>query len=203
MSEGPPADFQFKFIVLGDAAVGKSCIILRFTDNCFSPTHDSTVGVTFSSHRMHIGGSDIQFQVWDTAGQEIYRSITRSYYRDSDCAILVCDVTNSDSFLALKSWIHDVTALAPPRCKIVIAANKVDLVRQISHEELQKFADEVDTPLFETSALTGLNIAALFEEAAMLAFTAAMTAPEPRPDTAEEGTESQLLPRPVGRNGCC
>jgi Ras-related protein Rab-2A len=196
-------DFQFKFILIGDTSVGKSCIIARFRDDCFNATHTATIGVTFSSHRMHIGGSDIQFQVWDTAGQEIYRSITRSYYRESDCALLVCDLTNRDSFDSLKSWVSDVKGLAPTRCKIVLAGNKVDLDRDVSHDDLQKFAEEIDVPFFETSALTGVNVNALFEEAAMLAFTSAVTETEVRPRGAEEAAERRNLPPPAEQGSCC
>jgi Ras-related protein Rab-2A len=203
MTDPMEPDFAFKFILLGDTSVGKSCIIMRFRDSCFTTTHNSTVGVTFSSHRMLIGGCDLQFQVWDTAGQEIYRSITRSYYRESDCAILVCDLTNPESFAALTGWVHDIRTLAPEKCKIVISGNKVDLPRQVSHEDLVKFAEQIGVPVFETSALTGVNVQALFEEAAMLAYTSAIQARELRTDTTEEGTESRVTAVASRREHCC
>jgi Ras-related protein Rab-2A len=161
----------FKFIMVGDTAVGKSCIISRFRDRRYTTTHDATIGVNFTNQTMHIGTTEVKLQLWDTAGQEIYRLITRSYYRDSHCAIVVCDLTKPDTFRSLSNWIEDVRTLAPQHCKVVIVGNKIDLERQVTTEELSNFARTVDCPVFETSAKTGENVHAMFEECAMLVYT--------------------------------
>jgi small GTP-binding protein len=163
--------YTFKFIILGDSAVGKSCIISRFCDGQFSSSHDATIGVSFSSQTMHIGTAELKLQLWDTAGQEIYRSITRSYYRDSHCAILVCDLTKHDTFTSLSGWVKDVQTLAPPNCKIVLVGNKADLDREVPVESLKALAEQIGCPFFETSARTGHNINPLFEECSMLVYT--------------------------------
>jgi Ras-related protein Rab-2A len=168
------ADFAFKFVLVGDSSVGKTSILARFRDDSFPAHHHVTVGVTFSTHRLHMGSTALQCQIWDTAGQEIYRSITRTYYRDTDCAIVVCDLGNRATFESISDWVGIIRNVAPPRCKIVIVGNKADLDREVSREDFQSFAQSVDLPCFETSALKGDNILRLFEECAMLVYTANM-----------------------------
>jgi Ras-related protein Rab-2A len=163
--------FTFKFIMVGDTAVGKSCIISRFRSNHFTTLHDVTVGVTFTNQTINIGTAEVKLQLWDTAGQEIYRSITRAYYRDSDCAIVVCDLTKPATFRSMSAWVRDVRTLAPERCKIVVVGNKLDLERSVTSDELRAFAEQFQCPVFETSAKTGENVRVLFEECAMLVFT--------------------------------
>jgi Ras-related protein Rab-2A len=165
------SSYTFKFIILGDTAVGKSCILSRFRGDHFSADHDVTVGVTFTTQIMHIGTAELKIQLWDTAGQEIYRAITRNYYRESHCAIIVCDLTNSRSFESMAQWVKDVQALAPSYCKIVLVGNKVDLPRAVSAAELDAFAVSNGYPVFEISAATGVNVRALFEECAMAVYT--------------------------------
>jgi Ras-related protein Rab-2A len=169
-SDHESSRFTFKFIFVGDTAVGKSCIISRFRDNHFTTQHDVTVGVTFTNQTMHIGTAEVKLQLWDTAGQEIYRSITRAYYRDSDCAIVVCDLTKPETFRSMSAWIKDVRTLAPDRCKIVLVGNKIDLERRVTTDELKGLAERVDCLVFETSAKTGENVRVLLEECAMLVF---------------------------------
>ena len=163
----------FKFIVLGETGVGKSCMVTRFKDDTFQELHRPTVGVSFQNVMMNVDSTEIKLQIWDTAGQEIYRSITRSYYRESKCAIIVYDVTKPETFETIPSWIDDVKKNAPEECEIVLVGNKIDLAteRAISSDELRVFAEKVNFPYFETSALTGENIRSMFEECAMLVYT--------------------------------
>jgi Ras-related protein Rab-2A len=158
----------FKFVIVGDPGVGKSCLVSRFHANHFNANHDITVGVTFSTERMQINNMQFKVQLWDTAGQELYRSMTKNYFREADCAIVVCDLSNQNALESLNDWIGDVRADAPSRCKIVIAGNKSDLDRQITADQLKDFSEEKGCPMFETSARTGENVQELFEEAAML-----------------------------------
>lgn len=157
---------SFKFIIVGNSAVGKSCLLLRFDEDRFQPIHDVTVGVTFSIKMVSINGHDVKVQIWDTAGQEIFRSITRSYYRDSVCAIIVYDITDTNSFEKVEEWIKDVRSLAPPDCLIVLFGNKVDLEQQraVETKQGQELADKNDMLFFETSALVGTNVQEAFNE---------------------------------------
>jgi Ras-related protein Rab-2A len=204
MADGADAShFTFKFIILGDTSVGKSCIISRYRDNQFTTTHDVTIGVTFTNQRVNIGTAELKLQLWDTAGQEIYRSITRSYYRDSDCAIIVCDLTKAESFAVMPDWVEDVRSLAPERCQIVIVGSKLDLAggRQVSTDKLRKFAGKINCPFFETSAKTGENITALFDECAMLAYTeASMSLDAARRD---RDTLALWVPSERPKRRCC
>ncbi|KAK8882781.1 hypothetical protein M9Y10_045422 [Tritrichomonas musculus] len=158
--------FNFKFIIVGNSAVGKSCLLLRFDEDRFQPIHDVTVGVTFSIKTLQIDGKDIKVQIWDTAGQEIFRSITRSYYRDSACAIIVYDITDRTSFEKLGDWVRDVRNLAPPDCQLVLVGNKLDLAAQrvVSTNEGADFADEQGLLFFEASAASGENVQKLFQQ---------------------------------------
>lgn len=141
-------------------------MLLRFDEDRFQPIHDVTVGVTFSIKMVRIDGQDVKVQIWDTAGQEIFRSITRSYYRDSACAIIVYDITDVASFQKIEDWIRDVRNLAPPDCTLVLMGNKLDLAAQraVKTEEGQALADKHGLLFFETSAATGENVQTAFHE---------------------------------------
>jgi Ras-related protein Rab-2A len=194
----------FKFIILGDTSVGKSCILSRFRGDHFSSNHDVTVGVTFVTQIMHIGTTELKIQLWDTAGQEIYRSITRSYYRDSHCAIIVCDLTNKSTFESMGQWVKDVQTLAPDYCKIALVGNKVDLPREVSAADLDSFAVAHGCPVFETSAATGVNVRALFEECAMAVFSARNWENDPANSRSEAIVESlRPLKEDLPAQRCC
>ena len=162
--------YIFKFIIVGNSAVGKSCLLLRFDEDRFQPIHDVTVGVTFSIKMVQIDGQDVKVQIWDTAGQEIFRSITRSYYRDSACAIIVYDITDRTSFEKVEDWIRDVRNLAPPECVLVLFGNKLDLAaqRDVSTEEGQDLADKHGLIFLETSAKNNMNIENTFTDLSRL-----------------------------------
>ena len=104
-SSAVPGQFLFKYIVIGDSGVGKSCLLLQFTDKRFEVTHDLTIGVEFGTRVCDVDGQSIKFQIWDTAGQESFRSITRAYYRGACGALLVFDVTRKETFEHVASWL--------------------------------------------------------------------------------------------------
>jgi len=165
--------YIFKFIIVGNSAVGKSCMLLRFDEDRFQPIHDVTVGVTFSIKMVRIEGQDVKVQIWDTAGQEIFRSITRSYYRDSACAIIVYDITDQSSFAKVEDWIRDVRNLAPSDCLLALVGNKLDLAAQraVQTSDGQELADKHGLIFFETSAATGQNVQELFNECVTAVYT--------------------------------
>lgn len=116
-----------RYIIIGDTGVGKSCLLLQFTDKRFQPVHDLTIGVEFGARLVNIDGKQIKLQIWDTAGQESFRSITRSYYRGAAGALLVYDITRRETFDHLASWLEDARQHANPNMTIMLIGNKADL----------------------------------------------------------------------------
>lgn len=152
--------YLFKYIIIGDTGVGKSCLLLQFTDKRFQPVHDLTIGVEFGARMINIDSKQIKLQIWDTAGQESFRSITRSYYRGAAGALLVYDITRRDTFSHLASWLEDARQHANPSMTIMLIGNKSDLShkREVSTEEGERFAAEHGLIFLETSARTDTNV---------------------------------------------
>ena len=137
--------YTLKFIIVGDSAVGKSCHLLRFTDGRFKAAHDLTIGVEFGSRLVPVDNNvNVKLQVWDTAGQESFRSITRSYYRGSICCLLAYDITRRSSFQNCVKWLEDIQQHSYSKIIIVLVGNKSDMVdkRQVSYEEGRAFAQQ-------------------------------------------------------------
>ncbi|XP_057947886.1 ras-related protein RABB1b isoform X2 [Malania oleifera] len=153
-------DYLFKYIIIGDTGVGKSCLLLQFTDKRFQPVHDLTIGVEFGARMVTIEGRPIKLQIWDTAGQESFRSITRSYYRGAAGALLVYDITRRETFNHLASWLEDARQHANPNMTIMLIGNKCDLAhrRAVSKEEGEQFAKENGLLFLEASARTAQNV---------------------------------------------
>eukprot|EP00931_Biecheleriopsis_adriatica_P005399 TRINITY_DN106920_c0_g1_i1.p1 TRINITY_DN106920_c0_g1~~TRINITY_DN106920_c0_g1_i1.p1 ORF type:complete len:253 (-),score=25.81 TRINITY_DN106920_c0_g1_i1:53-811(-) len=149
--------YLFKFIIIGDEAVGKTCLLLQFTDKRYRTTHQVTVGVEFGSRTVDIAGTQIKLQCWDTAGQDRFRSIIRSYYRGAAGALLVYDITRRDSFEHVLQWLQEARANADPDLIITLVGNKCDKVqeRQVSYEEGHAFAHRYGLYFLETSAVSG------------------------------------------------
>lgn len=125
-------NYVFKFILIGDSGVGKSCLLLQFTDKRFKNDHDLTIGVEFGSKVVSLGSENVKLQIWDTvpltqAGQESFRSITRSYYRSAVSALLVFDLTKRDSFESLGEWLAETKSNANPTLSVTLVGNKADL----------------------------------------------------------------------------
>jgi len=157
-------DYLFKFIIIGDAACGKSCLLYRFIDDKFKKESTHTIGVEFSSRTVQLGEKRIKLQLWDTAGQERFRSVTRSYYRGAAGVILVYDITNRDSFLNMSQWLTDARALASPHLVAVLVGNKSDREedREVEWAEASKWAAQNDVHFLEASSLSGDNVEAPF-----------------------------------------
>uniref|UniRef100_A0A9L0K719 RAB2A, member RAS onco family n=1 Tax=Equus asinus TaxID=9793 RepID=A0A9L0K719_EQUAS len=122
--------YLFKYIIIGDTGVGKSCLLLQFTDKRFQPVHDLTIGVEFGARMITIDGKQIKLQIWDTAGQESFRSITRSYYRGAAGALLVYDITRRDTFNHLTTWLEDARQHSNSNMVIMLIGNKRRLLIQ-------------------------------------------------------------------------
>lgn len=156
--------YLFKYIIIGDTGVGKSCLLLQFTDKRFQPVHDLTIGVEFGARMIKIEDKNIKLQIWDTAGQESFRSITRSYYRGAAGALLVYDITRRETFNHLSRWLEEARANGNPDMVIMLIGNKSDMEsrRQVSYTEGEKFAAEHGLVFMETSAKTADNVEAAF-----------------------------------------
>ncbi|KAI0983472.1 hypothetical protein GJ496_008175 [Pomphorhynchus laevis] len=155
--------YLFKYIIIGDTGVGKSCLLLQFTDKRFQPVHDLTIGVEFGARMITIDNKPIKLQIWDTAGQESFRSITRSYYRGAAGALLVYDITRRPTFDHLLTWLEDARQYNPGMV-IMLIGNKSDLDarREVRRDEGEAFAREHDLIFLETSAKTASNVEEAF-----------------------------------------
>jgi small GTP-binding protein len=160
--------FLFKYIIIGDSFVGKSKILLRYTNNTYNENFVITIGAEFGAKTIIIDEQEIRIQIWDTAGMENFKSITRSYYKNSICALIVYDISNKDSFKNVLNWIEDCKVFSPKNILLVLIGNKSDLndKRQVSIEEGKKVADENNMIFFETSAKDNVNINEVFLKSA-------------------------------------
>jgi len=160
--------YLFKYIIIGDTGVGKSCLLLQFTDKRFQPVHDLTIGVEFGARLIPIDGRQVKLQIWDTAGQESFRSITRSYYRGAAGALLVYDITRRETFVQLEKWLTEARENASQNMVIMLIGNKLDLEhkRVVKREEGMEFARKNKLIFLETSAKTAENVEKAFVQTA-------------------------------------
>jgi len=160
--------YLFKYIIIGDTGVGKSCLLLQFTDSRFQPVHDLTIGVEFGARMIEVANEPVKLQIWDTAGQESFRSITRSYYRGAAGALLVYDITRRETFSHLTRWLEEARQNSHSSMVIMLIGNKSDLDhrRQVSEEEGAAFAQENGLIFMETSAKSAANVEEAFIQTA-------------------------------------
>ena len=155
-----------KVVLIGDSSVGKSCVLLQFIDRRFQPVYDLTIGVEFGSRVVTTPDkTPVRLKVWDTAGQEVFRSMTRSYYRGASVVILMYDVTRRDTLIRIVQWLQEIAGVVHPCCVLALVGNKLDLhqQRQVSTEEGQQFARKHGISLFfETSAKLDIGIDPMF-----------------------------------------
>ena len=164
-------DFSFKLIVIGDSGVGKSCLTNRITTNLFEDGYSSTVGFEFVSFNVKINGKVIKLQIWDTCGQELYRSLITNFYRNASLAIIVYAINSKESFEDIEMWLRELRTQSNPDTKIFLIGNKIDLEneRKITKEQGENFAKINKLNLFiESSAKTGFNAKKVFLKAAKI-----------------------------------
>ena len=166
-------DLSFKLIVIGDSGVGKSCLAIKATKDTFDTLYSPTIGFEFMTFFIKVEEVNIKLQIWDTCGQEVYRSLINSFYHNSSLAFLVYAINDKISFNNLESWLNEIRTTSNPDVNIFIIGNKVDLEneRVIPKDVGQGFADTHDAKLFiETSAKTGFNAQNILIEAAKLLY---------------------------------
>lgn len=146
--------YLFKYIVIGDTSVGKSCLLLQFLEKKFKFDHDTTIGVEFGSKIINVKDKQIKLQIWDTAGQERFRTITSSFYRGSNGIIMVYDVSNQESFDNIMKWLNEINKYATDDVVKLLVGNKCDLEsqREVSYKTGKALANELNVPFIETSA---------------------------------------------------
>lgn len=160
-------DLSFKIIVVGDSGVGKSCLTMKGTKNHYEESYSPTVGFEFFTFNIRINDKNIKLQIWDTAGQDRFRAITKNYYKGANGIILIYDVTNMQTYENVKNWISQIKEEASPNVIIYLVGNKIDVPdeqRLIKAEDGQKIADEFNLPFKEASAKDGTNVNEIFQE---------------------------------------
>ena len=160
------SNYVFKILLLGDTTVGKTCFLMRFTENTFQEIHMSTIGLDYRFKKMPVDeGKEATVQIWDTAGQDRFRAITKNYYKGAHGIILIYDVTNQKTFENVRNWVTQIRENASEKAIIYIVGNKIDDKQNkvVTKEDGEKMAKEFDLKFFEASAKEDINIAPTFE----------------------------------------
>ena len=163
----------YKIIIIGDQNVGKTSILSRFIDNKYESQYQCTLSLENKNKNLRLDENNIaQLQIWDTAGEERFRSVTRQFFHDSHGALIVYSIDDRNSFEKVNTWINDLKNNAPEDCVIMIVGNKSDLSfnRKIESDEAEKFAKENSCLFYEVSAKNGSNVAIVFEQLAFKIF---------------------------------
>ena len=161
-----PSEYNhiIKLLLIGDSGVGKSCLLLRFADDSFTPQFITTIGIDFKIRTVQIDGVRVKLQIWDTAGQERFKTITTAYYRGAAGIMLVYDVTDHSSFDNIRNWMHNIEQYATDSVHKVLVGNKCDMLdyKVIVSSEGQLLAKRYGIRFFETSAKSGQNVEEAF-----------------------------------------
>jgi small GTP-binding protein len=160
--------FQYKLVLLGESAVGKSSLVLRFVKGQFFEYQESTIGAAFLTQSVSLDDCTVKFEIWDTAGQERYHSLAPMYYRGAAAAVVVYDITSKQSFIRAQNWVKELQQQGTSKIVIALAGNKSDLAaqREVRPEEAQAYAEDNQIHFLETSAKTDHNVNELFLEIA-------------------------------------
>ncbi|KAK3597304.1 hypothetical protein CHS0354_010935 [Potamilus streckersoni] len=157
-------NYSFKVVLLGEGCVGKTSVVLRYVENKFNDKHLTTLQASFLNKRLNIGGKRVNLAIWDTAGQERFHALGPIYYRDSNGAILVYDITDEDSFQKVKNWVKELRKMLGSDICLCIAGNKIDLEkeRHVSVDEAESYAASVGAKHFHVSAKLNKGIEEMF-----------------------------------------
>ena len=160
-------EFMYKILLLGDSSVGKTCILTRYSENTFQEDHLATIGLDFKQKIVNLdNGKTVKVQIWDTAGQDRFKSITKNYYKGAHGIILIYDVTTRKTFDNVRKWIDTIKEEVSDKVNVILVGNKIDNNdnRKVTTEEGQEIANEYKLPFYETSAKTGDNINKAFND---------------------------------------
>jgi len=205
-ADGGSYDYLIKLLLIGDSGVGKSCLLLRFCEDSFTPSFITTIGIDFKIRTVEIDGKKIKLQIWDTAGQERFRTITTAYYRGAMGILLVYDVTDEKSFMSIRNWIANVDQFAQESVNRILIGNKCDMTTKkvIDYAAGKTLADEFGIRFLETSAKNSTNVDEAFISLARdikkRAIDTATVAPKPQASSNVTVTDE---PPPEHSKGCC
>ncbi len=198
-------DYLVKCLVIGDSGTGKSSLMMRFTDDVFNTGYISTIGVDFKIKTMDFRDKTIKFQIWDTAGQDRFRTITASYYRGSNAVLLCYDITDKNTFRNIHKWLEEVKKFTVGNPLLILCGTKVDLEekRIVSYEEAEEYAKANNMHFFESSAKINSNIKEIFELIAKNKITMLCT----MIDTFDKSNRKNINLQPSNKNenniSCC
>lgn len=192
-----------KLVLLGEAAVGKSSLVVRFVNDEFQENKEPTIGAAFITQKCHLQNRTVKFEIWDTAGQERFASLAPMYYRNAQAAVVVYDVTKPASFIRARHWVNELKSQGSPNIVISLVGNKLDLTgeaegepkppvgeeeesgRKVAFEDGQKLADDEGLLFYEASAKSGFNVRKIF-----LAIANKIPVEQPRSATGRIGADS-------------
>ena len=156
-----PFDVMFKGIMIGNSGSGKSCLLAKFCNGSFNDYNPSTIGIDFACKHINVGDKNVKIQLWDTSGQERFRSITTSYFRGAEFCLILFDLHDRESFEATKYW-YDVFSKNNSEAKVVLVGTKKDLDCEIDRQEIRNYAKEFNCLYAEASSKTGEGVECLF-----------------------------------------
>jgi len=203
-------DLQIKLMMIGDQAVGKTALLVRYADDDFNEVLLPTIGIDFKIKTIDLKGKRVKLQIWDTAGQERFRTITQAYYRGAMGILLIYSVTDTKSWSNVRNWVRNIESNAPQTVNKILVGNKCDLSaqRQVSTQQGQQLAREYDIRFFETSARANVNVQEAFLTLATDVCDRLAASGAGAPGDASSAGVS-LAPRPGddsgggARKGCC
>jgi Ras-related protein Rab-8A len=203
---GPHYDFLIKLLLIGDSGVGKSCLLLRFCDDSWTPSFITTIGIDFKIRTIELDGKRIKLQIWDTAGQERFRTITTAYYRGAMGILIVYDVTDEKSFNNVRTWHAQIEQHASPGVNKILVGNKCDWdeKRAVTIEQGRALADEFGLRFIETSAKANEGVEdAFFTLARDIKTRLIDSQPQAEQPTAPSGGVNVKDKQPANNNGGC
>jgi len=157
-------DYLYKVLIIGDSGAGKSCLLVKYTDDVYTENYISTIGVDFRIKTVSINNKKVKLQLWDTAGQERFRNLTNSYYRNAHFVSIIFDITRLETFENIYKWMDEVIKYARPDVHILLVGTKSDLseIREVSHDMINNITKQLNVKYVETSAKTGSNVDCVF-----------------------------------------
>jgi small GTP-binding protein len=163
-----PYDYLIKCLIIGDSGIGKSSLMIRFTDDIFNNKYISTIGVDFKIKTVNFNGKNVKYQIWDTAGQERFRTITSSYYRGADAILLCYDITDKKSFLNIDKWFEEVKMFSLNKPQLILCGTKndLDIEREVEEKEGLEYAQSHNMDFFECSSKNFTGITSIFDKIA-------------------------------------
>jgi Ras-related protein Rab-21 len=199
---------SFKIVLLGEGRVGKTCLCLRYVQNTFSDSQESTIQATFLEKRINLGKTSMKLMIWDTAGQERFHALGPIYYRDANGALLVYDITDRDSFTKVRNWVKELRKIVGESIVLVIAGNKADKAkeRQVDEAEALEYAKTVGAQHITCSAKTGKNVEQAFLELSkqmLSTYNSAPSASTGPKQSVSKRTNVEITKEEEKQAGCC